>query len=93
MGVEGEVELELNLAHNWHTGQPKTPGKVQFSTDSQSVDLRIQLAFRAYEFSDIDAKRKKQAACVGRLHTTSAVDSLLLAVRGPGDEISYCFRL
>ena len=39
MGVEGEVELELNLAHNWHTGQPKTPGKVQFSTDSQSVDL------------------------------------------------------
>ncbi len=37
MGVEGEVELELNLAHNWHTGQPKTPGKVQFSTDSQSV--------------------------------------------------------
>lgn len=92
MGILGQ-SASRHLAPNQHTESPKTSGKLLIPTEWQSVDLRIQLAFRAYEFSDIDAKRKKQAACVGRLHTTSAVDSLLLAVRGPGDEISYCFRL
>jgi len=28
-----------NLAHNWHTGMPKSPAKQQFSTDSQSANL------------------------------------------------------
>lgn len=53
----------------------------------------VEIAVASHRAADIDAKRKKQAACVGGLHTTSAIDSLLLAVRGPGDEISYCFRL